>query len=198
MRICADSTDVVEESDEGNNCKRLHPFYVVPLTLKGGISGAVGIQPAGVKLAWAGTAAFELEGLGHANQGSFEYRRANASVTFTLSGGAGGCTWRGSGTYTPAEAGDRIDLRFGARFAIYSAHTRTSTAFHFTATITCPPPATPITFELFPANQVSALGWLATGVKRLPLQGLTRLRARNSADVGAFTAGWRWNLAADG
>jgi hypothetical protein len=193
-RICADGLHAVDESHEGNNCKGLHPFYVVPYDLQGQISGSVAVQP-GVTLAWSGAATFELDGVGHANEGGFVYHRVVASVSFTVSGSTAGCIWTGSGTYTPADPADRINLNFGASHAVYAAHTKTSTSYHFPARITCPG-AAPIDFELFPAN--SMLGWLATGSKNLHLQGFTGLRGRYSALNGAVTVSWQWRLDADG
>ena len=52
-RVCADVFNMVTERHEANNCKKLHPFYVVPKALKGGVSGAVKLlSHAGVTLRW--------------------------------------------------------------------------------------------------------------------------------------------------
>ncbi len=193
-RICADVFNSVTERDETNNCKKLHPFYVVPKAFEGGISGAAQLLAhAGVTLRWRGTVKFDIShGAPHGNEGLFDYRFVDGTLTYTVEGrsGPGGCTWSGAGQYTPSGHHD-INVAFG-RVPHYSAKLDIDPNFHFPVTIACPSESRVMDF--YPLLWGGS-SWLRTGtlVRHLKDPGLTHLRGRY---MPFDHIGWRWNLEA--
>ena len=87
--------------------------------------------------------------------------------------GPGGCTWSGTGRYSPSGRHD-ISLAFG-RVPHYSAKLELDPNFHFPLTITCPG-LPPQVGDFYPSLWGGS-SWLHTGtlVRRLKDPGLTEV-----------------------
>ena len=138
-RICADGKRKIAERNERNNCRKVHPFYLVPTAFEGSITGTTLIPffwP-GVTLSWQGTVEFDVrQGAPRGNSGRFEYRRSTGRLTFTMGGGAGGCTFSGTGRYTPSTADGFFQLDFGDDPS-YTGGFAINPNFHFIVTRDC-------------------------------------------------------------
>ena len=204
-RICADKLEVVVEGEksEKNNCWDAHPFFVVPTALQGLVTGKARFIPPfsgsqGVWLSWAGTITFSVFPLFQASSndfGGFVYRPASGHLTYTLSGkDSSGCTWYGTGTYTPPTDGGEIILDFGD--AKYSADSFVPPTYHFPYTTHCPDGSS--AGEFIP-NHLSTQ-WITSGLSQphrpFPDPGLKWLDAGAAYPFGNFPANWHWNLQA--
>jgi hypothetical protein len=199
--ICADAKEDVNERREGNNCKDLGLYYVVPWELTGVVSGVVTIHPQPDitnSLEWRGDVDFDLrQGAPDGNVGLFEYRYLSGDMVFTYTTVAGECTGTGTGRYTPTEA-DGVKLNFGQPNGSYSAFTPIDPNFNFPVTITCPdvPPAT----APFYPHLLTSGSWMITGFtpRRFPDPGLKRVRGTYTL-APPFPVQFSWNLkASDG
>ena len=201
MKICADGGNRIAETNETNNCKRLHPFFVVPFLFDGRVSGTAPLNTfvfPGVTLSWAGRVKLDISnGARSGNDGIFEYETSEALLTYRVQGTntLNGCSWSGMGDYAPALPTDDIELSFGRRRPFYSTQNPVEYAFKFTATVTCPSGST-YEAEVSPSrNGLSR--WLDTGqfVKPFRDPGLTGLRGHHTdttRQAGHVT--YRWNL----
>jgi hypothetical protein len=199
MKICADVHDRVDESDERNNCKKLHRLYVVPGHLMGTVTGTGPLDNRvfpGVTVSWKADVHFgQFFQPARADDGLFDYLLVEGSVKYKIQGtDSGGCTWNGSGTYNPSTWPALVHLAFG-QLPHYSARDIVKTDYAVTTTITCPghqPGNSQISPSLFGFPR-----WFDTGphVRALKDPGLVRLSGRYVDDqrVGGH-ATFTWNL----
>jgi hypothetical protein len=193
-RICADVTEVVRESKESNNCRRIDPTYVIPSRLVGRITGNHPLWPGGsVKVTWATDAEYEFSrwSFGTGDGLTVDYLLREPSVTFRVQGtDPMGCTWSANQAYEPPLQG--IRLQFGPKHR-YRAESLISSSFHFPLTRTCN--GMPADIDFYPASQLLTKWFDTHGWRSFQDPGLEALRGTyidNVTTTKPFT--YSWNL----
>jgi len=124
LEMCVDFFEVVEESNEGNNCEiiRGSRFYSTYRDWEGHLSGSAPF-PGGAKRSWSSRAgrrvsyAFE----GYRGKGVFDWSLEDGAILHSTTGGSA-CRYNGSGTFALADGGKvTIDHRAGSYSAGASA-----------------------------------------------------------------------------
>jgi hypothetical protein len=197
MRICADVHDRVDESDEHNNCKRLHRIFVYPGIFEGSVSGRGVLDDEafpGITMSWQGNVEFGSRPDSASDDGLMHYEVIAGSVTYKLEGTDDlGCTWTGSGTYHPTAWPAILQLAFG-RVPHYSARDIVKDDYSFTVTMNCPghqPGHSEISPSLYGFPR-----WLDTGpmVRALNDPGVVRLHGRYTDQRAHGHTTFHWNL----
>lgn len=198
MKICADVLDQVKESNEKNNCRRIHDFYLIPLAIRGTITGTAPLHQdllAGVTLSWSGEVTYVASDKQTAQRiGQFEWETLpGTTIHYEVSGtDPDGCTWSGGGDYPAASLPADFAMLFG-KTPRFAGRNPVDQHWSFTDTRACPDG----TGHDQVAPWVYGLEyWLDTGSPRVfDDPGVRRLRGgyTDSRPTGATT--YHWDLA---
>ena len=186
--VCADPANLVKESNEGNNCKRIGVMSIIPKSWRGTVNGSAVVKP-GVTETWTAqdmTFAFDSYSAPY-----FDYT-ASGDVNYSISGTDDeGCEWSGSGTVTVQNLGQ---LRLHQSLTTYEGLAMVTPPV-YTITKSCPNGGN--STQDGPGSST----WLHTGAPSPTIAnpfGVTTLAGSYTSPVtpSGQSVHWEWNLEA--